>query len=134
MLGARLAWTSRITDKITQCIYAVLKHVIFYIDDDAVPEGEAALAEVLERQISYFADIEGFEGLLKHLGDSPLCQVFETLRNGFNEEHPREPFALWDMEHIDSVFKDLIRGLTNFDPAKRITANEALQHRWFADI
>lgn len=92
------------------------------------------MAHVLERQMSYFADPESLKGLLRHLGDSPWCQVLETLRDGFTKEHPREPFRLWDMEALDSDLKDLIGGLTNFDPAKRLTVSEALEHRWFNDI
>lgn len=98
-----------------------------------LPEGELALAHVLERQVSYFADLESFDALLKHLGDSPWCHVLEALRDGFDEENPREPFDRWNMEPLDSDFKDLIRGLTNFDPAKRLTADQALQHKWFND-
>ena len=105
-----------------------------YVDEKALPGGEVALAHVLERQISYFADLEGFDGLLRHLGDSPWCKVLETLRDGFNEENPREPFVRWNMEPLDSDLKDLIRGLTNFDPAKRLTVGEALSHRWLYDV
>ena len=105
-----------------------------YVDGTTLPEGEVALAHVLDRQISYFADLEGFKGLLKHLGDSPWCQVLEVLLNDFSKEHPHEPFDLWDMEPLDSDFKDLIAGLTNFDPARRITADEALSHRWFQEF
>ncbi len=94
-----------------------------YVDQETLPEGELALAHVLQRQISYFADLESFNGLLRHLGDSPWCQ-----------ENPREPFYLWNMEPIDSDLKDLIGGLTNFDPAKRLTASEALSHKWFHDV
>jgi serine/threonine protein kinase len=105
-----------------------------YVDQETLPEGELALAHVLQRQISYFADLESFNGLLRHLGDSPWCQVLEVLRHGFNKENPREPFYLWNMEPIDSDLKDLIGGLTNFDPAKRLTASEALSHKWFHDV
>jgi len=38
------------------------------------------------------------------------------------------------MEPLDSDFKDLIGGLTNFDPANRLTADEALSHNWFQDV
>jgi serine/threonine protein kinase len=96
-----------------------------YVDEKALPEGELALAPVLERQISYFADPESFDGLLS---DSPWCQVLEALRSGFNKKNPREPFVRWNMEPLNSDFKDLIGGLTNFDPAKRLTADEALSH------
>ncbi|KAL8967275.1 MAG: hypothetical protein Q9197_005516 [Variospora fuerteventurae] len=116
------------------CIYAVLKHVILYVDEEALPEDEVALAHVLERQISYFADWESLDGLLRHLGDSPWCQVLETLRGGFNKENPREPFVRWNIEPLDADLKDLIGGLTNFDPAKRLTADEALSHTWFHDV
>ncbi|KAL9097946.1 MAG: hypothetical protein Q9163_006298 [Psora crenata] len=109
-------------------------HVVLYVDETALPEGELALSHVLERQISYFADLESFDGLLRHLGDSPWCQVLEALRDGFNKENPREPFVRWNMQPLDSDFKDLIGGLTNFDPAKRFTAGEALSHKWFHDV
>ena len=104
------------------------------MDEKALPEGEVALVHILERQISYFADLESFDGLLRHLGDSPWCQVLETLRDGFDEENPREPFVRWNMEPLDSDFKDLIGGLTNFDPAKRLTAGETLSHTWFHNV
>jgi len=35
---------------------------------------------------------------------------------------------------IDEEFRDLVVGLTKFDPAKRLTAREALDHEWFKDI
>lgn len=123
-----------VTDTVEQCIYAVLKHVILYVDQETLPEGELALVHVLGRQISYFADLESLDGLLMHLGDSSWCQVLETLRGGFNKENPRRPFAMWNMELLDSDLKDLIGGLTNFDPARRLTVDEALSHRWFNDV
>ena len=82
-----------VANKVEQCIYAVLKHVILYVDEQTLPEGEVALAHVLERQISYFADLEGLDGLLRHLGESPWCQVLEALRDGFNQDHSHEPFV-----------------------------------------
>ena len=115
-----------------ECIYAMTKQVIFAIGEDDIGEGEEPLAVILERQISYFADEEGLDGLLKHLGDSPWRQVLEVLRDGFNQANPRKPVSLWN--GIDEDFRDLIRGLTKFDPAQRLTAKEALNHKWFGDI
>lgn len=89
------------------------------------------LSIVIERQISYFADMDGLNGLLSHLQDNPWVQVFEVLRDSFNEDNPRRPFSL--LKDVDPTFKDLIAGLTNLDPAKRITAEKALQHEWFND-
>lgn len=115
-----------------QCIYAVLQRVIFAVAEEELANGEEPLSVVLERQISYFADEDGLNGLLKHLGDSPWCEVLKVIRDGFNKANPRKPFSLW--RNVDADFKDLIGGLTNFDPVKRLTAHEALAHRWFGDV
>lgn len=120
---------SLLTSVLAQCIYAVLKRVIFAVGKDELAEGEVPLAIVLERQISYFADEDGLSALLNHLGDSPWCQVLEVIRDGFNETKPRKPFCTW--KNLDADFKDLVGDLTNFDPAKRLTAHEALAHKWF---
>ncbi|MCJ1342295.1 hypothetical protein MMC31_000476 [Peltigera leucophlebia] len=120
------------TSAVMQCIYAVFKRLIFAVDEEELADGEEPLAVVLERQISYFADKDGMNGLLKHLGDSPSCDVFEVIRDGFNEANPCKPFSLW--KGVGTDFKDLIGGLMNFDPTKRLTAHEALAHRWFGDV
>ena len=114
-----------------QCIYGVLKKLIFHVNQEELEEGVVVLSVVLERQISYFADDEGFDALMEHLGDNPYCEVFRLLRSGLDETNPPKPFSRW--ENVDADFKDLVGGLTNFDPAKRLTAHEALAHRWFTD-
>ncbi|KAL9076571.1 MAG: hypothetical protein Q9161_000903 [Pseudevernia consocians] len=114
------------------CIYAVLQRVIFAVGEDELAEGEEPLSIVLERQISYFADEDGLNALLNRLGNSPRCGVLKVIRDGFNKTQPRKPFSMW--ENVDADFKDLISGLTNFDPAKRLTAQEALAHIWFIDL
>jgi serine/threonine protein kinase len=58
--------------------------------------------------------------------------IFERLvdlAGDFNSEKPRKPFSLWHYVGVD--FKDLVTKKTNLDPAKRITAREALEHPWF---
>ena len=100
--------------------------------EEELNEGEDKLAIVLERQLSYFSDLEGLGGLLQHLGDSPWVEIFTVIAEGFDKEHPRAPFALW--KGIDPEFKDLVGKMTNIDPKGRITALEALSHRWFADV
>ena len=77
-----------------QCIYAVLKRVIFAVGEEELAEGEDPLSVALERQISYFADEDGLSRLLKHLGDSPWCEVLEVVRDSFNKTNPRKPFSL----------------------------------------
>ncbi|KAL8928756.1 MAG: hypothetical protein Q9208_001534 [Pyrenodesmia sp. 3 TL-2023] len=114
------------------CIYAVLKRVIFAVDEEELREGEDVLSVVLTRQMSYFADLDGLHGLLKHLGNSPWCEVFHILAGGFGAENPRKPFAHWAKLDVD--FKDLVVGLTKFDPSQRLTARDALAHPWFRDV
>ena len=113
-------------------LYALTRWVIFAVGDDELKEGEEKLAVVLERQLSYFSDLESLGGLLQHLGDSPWAQIFTVIAEGFSKEHPRAPFALW--QDIDPEFKDLVGKMTNIDPKRRITADEALSHQWFADV
>lgn len=116
-----------------QCIYALTKQVIFAVGDEELEEGEDKLASVLERQLSYFSDLESLGGLLQHLGDdSPGAQIFTVIAEGFDKEHHRAPFALW--KDVDPEFKDLVGRMTNIDPGRRITALDALSHRWFADV
>ena len=74
-----------------ECIYVMTKQIIFAVEEDDLEEGEEALAVILERQISYFADEEGLDAFLKYLGDSPWSQILEVLRDRFNETNPRKP-------------------------------------------
>lgn len=113
------------------CIYAVHKRIIFAVGKEELDEGVEPLAVVIERQISYFADEDGLSAFLKHLGDNPWIPIFEVTRDGFNKDNPRRPFSLW--EGVDEDFKHLICAMMNFDPEKRITAREALAHKWFED-
>jgi serine/threonine protein kinase len=108
------------------------KRVIFAVTDEEVKEGEEKLAIVLQRQLSYFSDLESLGGLLQYLGDSPWVQIFTVIAEGFNKELPRAPFSLW--KDIDPEFKDLVGKMMNIDPKRRIPAHEALSHRWFADV
>lgn len=121
-----------LTKSLAQCIYAVTKRVIFAVAEEELEEGKVELLSiVLEHQISYLADQEGLDGLLEHLGDSPWVNIFRVIRDGFGTENPRRPFALWG--DVEADFNDLITRLTNFDPKKRMTAQEALAHKWFAN-
>ncbi|GIK02025.1 hypothetical protein Aspvir_006068 [Aspergillus viridinutans] len=117
------------------CIYAMLRRVIFGPDDDfRKHQSQGALPAFirLQRQVSYFGDPEGINGLLKHIGDDEIsCQILRMLWDERAEEHiPYTPFSEWP-DVVDPAFKDLIRQLTNLDPAKRVTACQALEHPWF---
>ncbi|EER25435.1 Protein kinase domain containing protein [Coccidioides posadasii C735 delta SOWgp] len=120
------------------CIYSELGRVIFGPDDDFKKhEAQGALPSMirLQRQVSYFGDKDGLNGLMKHLGDDERnCQILGMLwEDRFEDYIPYKPFSEWQ-DVSDEVFKDLIRGLMNLDPAKRITARQALKHPWFADV
>ena len=109
----------------------------FAVDESELAEGVEKLAVVLERQISYFADEDGLNGLLQYLGsESEWLQIFQVIKDGFGEAQPRKPFALWKGLNVDQedLFKDLVVGLTNFDPTRRLTAQQALEHEWFKDV
>lgn len=108
------------------------KRVIFAVDDSEIPEGIELLDVVLERHLSYFGDLEGTEGLIRYLGDSPSAQIMAMIANDFNADNPRRPFGLW--QGVDPVFKDLIVRMMYVDPTRRLIAREALAHPWFADV
>ncbi|KAL3490565.1 kinase-like domain-containing protein [Aspergillus germanicus] len=115
-------------------IFAVYKHAVLAKNiptkNHVKPDKPIS---VLERQISYFADRKGLEGFLKYLGkDHPFVPMIELIRDGFNEVNPPKPFSRW--ENVDEDFRSLILAMTNFDPSKRITARQALEHKWFEDV
>ena len=121
-----------------QCIYALTKRVIFGVLKEELGEDEELLSIVLERQLSYFGDLEAFNGFLQYLHngnpENPWIEIFQAVRSSFNAEYPREPFSLWQDEIIDEDFRDLIVKMANLNPEKRITAREALEHKWFMNV
>lgn len=88
----------------------------------------------LQRQVSYFGDVKGINGLITHVGDEELnCQVLSLLSDERNEDYiPYKPFSEWP-EIQDTAFIDLIKGLMNLDLAGRLSAHQALQHPWFSE-
>ncbi len=126
------------TLKSLQCIYALTKRCIFGVLKEELGEDEELLSIVLERQLSYFGDPEAFNGFLQYLHngnpENPWIEIFQAARSSFNAEYPREPFSLWQDEIIDEDFRDLILRMANFNPEKRITAREALEHKWFMNV
>ncbi|KAF2452293.1 putative calcium/calmodulin dependent protein kinase [Lineolata rhizophorae] len=120
------------------CIYAVVGRVIFGPDEDfRKHEAQGALPVFIrfQRQVSYFGDKEGLHGLIKHVGDEEVnSQVLKMLWEERTEEHiPYEPFSRWP-DISDTVFKDFVQKTMNLDPARRITARQALEHPWLANV
>ncbi|KAK8022845.1 kinase-like protein [Apiospora rasikravindrae] len=90
---------------------------------------------ILERQISHFAEWDDLDDFLEYLGRShPWRSSFDKMARSFGQGNPRRPFAMWKSDVLDADFKDLIRKMTHFDPRKRITAQQALDHAWFQDV
>ena len=114
------------------------KTLHFWVDKFTVDKGVPAPVVILERQVSYFADDEGFENFLGTLdAQNPFLPLFRLIKKRLDEgELPREPFASWQNLGVEqeAVFKDFISRLTNFDPASRLTAEEALEHEWLVGV
>ncbi|KAI1933666.1 hypothetical protein LOZ65_000302 [Ophidiomyces ophidiicola] len=82
------------------CIYAMLGQVIFGADDDLQKhELHGAFPHVirLQRQVSFFGDPEGLNGLMTHVGDEEVnCKVLGLLWDDrVADYHPYRPFSKW---------------------------------------
>ena len=89
----------------------------------------------LQRQVSYFGDRDGINGLLTHVGDDELS--LELLSNAYDSKdddgHGYKHFSTWP-EIKDDTFKDLVLSMMSLDPKRRTTAKQALEHPWFKDV
>ncbi|EEH10324.1 conserved hypothetical protein [Histoplasma capsulatum G186AR] len=113
-----------------QMIYVMLNKMVFRVSDCELYASDS-WRYVLRRHISYFADEQGLNGLLKHIGeDNPFYGQLIALTGDFNSGNPRMPFEAW--EYVDPEFRDLVGKMTNLDPTRRITARQALEHSWFS--
>lgn len=115
----------------------MLGKVIFDVAEDYrkyESEGLLPYAFHLHRQVSFFGDREGLDGLVRNVDGEEakraLLECFWTDRVA--DYHPYRPFSEWP-NVTDDEFKDLIRKMTSLDPKRRATAREALEHPWFAD-
>ncbi|EER45640.1 conserved hypothetical protein [Histoplasma capsulatum var. duboisii H88] len=113
-------------------IYVMLNEMVFRVSDCELHVSDS-WRYVLRRHISYFADEQGFTGLLEHIGESnPFHGRLITLAGDFTSESPREPFESW--KYVEPEFRDLVGKMTNLDPTRRITARQALEHCWFSQV
>ncbi|KAH1904024.1 hypothetical protein KXW02_007902 [Aspergillus fumigatus] len=111
-------------------IYVMVIEMVFRVNDDELNSADS-WRHILRRHISYFADEDGLNGFLEHIGEeNPFFDRLIDLASIFGPENPRQPFERWG--YVEPDLRDLIGKMTNLDPTKRITASEALQHRWFS--
>lgn len=116
----------------------MLGRVIFGPDDDfRKHQAQGALPALirLQRQVSYFGDKGGVNGLMGHVGYEDVnCQVLQMLWEERPEDHiPYIPFSEW-REVRDAAFRELILGMMNLNPTERLTARQALEHPWFVNL
>lgn len=121
-----------------KCIYAVLGRVIFGPDEDIrkyTDQGALASMVRLQRQVSYFGDREGINGLLTHVGDDELSMEFlsDFYDCKDDDDHGYTHFSTWP-EVKDEELKDLVLAMMSLDPKRRITAEQALEHQWFRGV
>lgn len=100
MVGASPILQNLLANMRLQCIYALLGRVILGPDADLqkhVAQGALPYLIRLQRQVSYFGDQEGVEGLLKHIGDDGVnCQDLRMLWEYRHEDNiPYKPFSDW---------------------------------------
>ena len=81
------------------------------------------------RQVAHFGDNGGLDGFIEYLTE---FMEAESIRAAL-EKSPLSPSPFSKRKDVDPVFKNLIAGLMNLDPRKRLTAQEALEHEWFQD-
>lgn len=110
-------------------IYVMVNEMVFRISDSQL-KAEDSWRHILRRHISYFADEVSFNGFLQHIGrENVFFERSVALAGTFTPGQLRQPFETWD--YVDPDLRDLVGKMTNLDPTRRITAREALQHRWF---
>ncbi|KAE8352417.1 kinase-like domain-containing protein [Aspergillus coremiiformis] len=111
-------------------IYVMVNEIVFRVSDDQL-EAEDSWRYILRRHISYFADEDGLNGFLQHIGkENPFYERLITLASNFTPGNLRQPFKYW--EYVEPDLRDLVGKMTILDPTKRITAREAFQHHWFS--
>lgn len=110
-------------------IYVMVGEMVFLVPQDQL-KAEDSWRHILRRHVSYFADEDSLKGFLSHIQmDNPFFERVADLVTTFVPGDLRQPIEKW--RYLEPDLKDLVSKMTIMDPARRITAKEALEHRWF---
>lgn len=108
----------------------MINEMVLRVSDDQLKAADS-WRYILRRHLSYFADEDGLNGFLEHIGEeNPFYERLVALASSFTPENLRQPFESWD--YVEPDLRDLVGKMTNLDPTRRITARQALEHRWFS--
>jgi hypothetical protein len=89
--------------------------------------------EILVRHFSYFGPVS--EGLLQKVDDEDWRNALKgasELAEEAIKDQPELRFERWG-EELGPEAQDMICGMTNPDPAARITIDQVLVHRWWEE-
>ena len=90
----------------------------------------------LQRQVCFFGEEEGYLGLRRHIGkeEEQICELVDGMWEERTAPYmPYKHFSTWP-EVEDEAFRDVVLKLMSLDPARRISAREALRHPWFEGV
>ncbi|RAK83910.1 kinase-like protein [Aspergillus costaricaensis CBS 115574] len=110
-------------------VYVMADEMVLRVPDEQLNAADA-WRYILRLHLSYFADVDGMERFLEHIGkQNPFFDRILELINTFGPENPRQPVECWGF--LEPGLRDLVARMTYLDPRGRITAREALGHPWF---
>ncbi|PYH94867.1 kinase-like protein [Aspergillus ellipticus CBS 707.79] len=111
-------------------IYARVNELVFRVTDDQL-NADDSWRYLLRRHLSYFFGRRQPQRFPRtYWGRKSFLRALIGLVGTFGPEDPRQPLERWN--YLEPDLRDLVGKMTNLDPAKRITAREALQHPWFS--
>ncbi|KAI0009492.1 kinase-like domain-containing protein [Xylariaceae sp. FL0662B] len=117
------------------CIYALGGGEFLLINDyqELVKNGIKPEQEIVVRHFCYFGSAS--EGLLKLVNDEDWCNALKGASGMAEHAVKKEPelrFERWG-EELGPEAQNMISGMTNPDPAARITIDQVLTHRWWQE-
>ena len=100
------------------------------------PPGPEQVRLVETKILSLFWNPEAFKGLIEYLEADGLeySAIYTEIEKGFTDEMRNRNWWRFRTKEGDIDFIELVILLTDLDPRGRITAQDALQHKWFQDV